>query len=136
MCDSVPGDQYSDGAWADATGQTVAPLLGAGRRVAFLLDTPQPAFDTPECLAEHLSDVGACNSVDHLSDYPGRRDQVQSVLETVGASVVDPIDWFCVGRSQCPAIVGNLLVYRDLTHMTRAYSDHLSPLVEPLLTAT
>ncbi len=134
--DSVPGDQYGDGAWADTTGETVSSFQAAGLRVAFLLDTPQPAFDTPECLAEHLSDVGACNSVDHLSEYPGRREQVASVLETIGATVVDPIDWFCVGRSQCPAIVGNLLVYRDLTHMTRAYSDHLSPLVEPLLTAT
>ncbi len=131
--DSVPGDHYSNGEWADATGKTLATIQQADVPVVFVLDTPQPALDIPECLAEHLGDVGACNSTGHLSDYAGRRDAVQSVLETIGVTVVDPVDWFCVGRSQCPAIVGNLLVYRDLTHMTRAYSEHLAPMIVPLL---
>ena len=131
--DSVPGDQFTNTEWADATGKTISTLQQAGVPVVFMLDTPQPAHDIPECLAEHLGDVGACNSVGHLSDYEGRRDDVQSVLGTIGVTVVDPVDWFCVGRSQCPAIVGNLLVYRDLTHMTRAYSEHLAPMIVPLL---
>jgi peptidoglycan/LPS O-acetylase OafA/YrhL len=131
--DSVPGDQFTNTEWADATGKTLSTFQQAGVPVVFMLDTPQPALDIPECLAEHLGDVGACNSVGHLSDYEGRRDDVQSVLSTIGITVIDPVDWFCVGRSQCPAIVGNLLVYRDLTHMTRAYSEHLAPMIVPLL---
>ena len=131
--DSVPGDQFTNVEWADATGKTLTTIQEAGVPVVFMLDTPQPALDIPECLAEHLGDVGACNSVGHLSDYVGRREDVQSVLGTIGTTVVDPVDWFCVGRSQCPAVVGNLLVYRDLTHMTRAYSEHLAPMIAPLL---
>jgi SGNH domain (fused to AT3 domains) len=118
--DSVPADQYSNAEWADATGKTLAAILKAEVPVVFMLDTTQPALDIPECLAEHLSDVGACNSIDHLSDYDGRRDGVQSVLGTIGVT----------------AVVGSLLVYRDLTHMTRAYSEHLSPMIVPLLNSS
>ncbi len=82
--DSVPGDQFTNGEWADATGKTLSTIKQAGVPVVFMLDTPQPALDIPECLAEHLGDVGACNSVGHLSDYDGRREDVQSVLGTIG----------------------------------------------------
>lgn len=58
--------------------------------------------------------------------------------DSAGARTLDPTSWFCAPRI-CPAIVGNLVVYRDNAHMTPAYSKFLAPLlanvVEPLVGA-
>jgi hypothetical protein len=45
-----------------------------------------------------------------------------------GAQVIDPTSWACPG-TVCPVVVGNLLVYRDNSHLSTAYVDWLAPLL-------
>ena len=51
---------------------------------------------------------------------------------------VDTSDWFC-DEVHCPVVVGNLMVYRDMHHITNAYADSAAPLlrkeIEPFLGA-
>jgi hypothetical protein len=42
--------------------------------------------------------------------------------------VADMTPWFCADGS-CPAVIGNVLVYRDSQHLTRTY---VSTLTAPL----
>jgi hypothetical protein len=47
----------------------------------------------------------------------------------LGAKVIDPRDWFCTA-DVCPAVVSNLLVWKDGSHISTAYSAALTPLLD------
>ena len=49
-----------------------------------------------------------------------------------GFKVVDPVGWIC-SNGTCPAVVGNVLAYRDQTHLTTAFSAWLAPLASTVL---
>ena len=55
-----------------------------------------------------------------------------------GVTFVDTTDWFCTPTS-CPAVIGDLLVLRDETHLTPPMAEFLAPLLDaalaPVLTA-
>ncbi|GIG28895.1 acyltransferase family protein [Cellulomonas marina] len=131
--DTVPGDQVGSGQWGEATGRTLARLTDAGLPVVLLLDTPYPGIDVPECLAGHLADVGACAVPrEDVVPYEQRREAVAAAAAGLGVPTVDPLEWLCTDRT-CPAVVGNLLVYRDASHITAAWSRWLAPLLTPLV---
>lgn len=130
--DSVIGTQVTNPQWGDATSRTLAEIQAQGLPVAYVLDTPMPGDDVPECVATHLDDVGACNLTRARGElYAGRASALDSALSAVGVSVVDPTPWFCVEEA-CPAVVGNTLVYRDGSHMSASYSSVLAPMTAGL----
>ena len=59
--------------------------------------------------------------------------QVRDDFEAKGAPVLRTRQWFCAD-SLCPAVVGNLLVYRDDNHMTMSYSRFVAPLLDTAIT--
>jgi hypothetical protein len=59
--------------------------------------------------------------------YKGRAELLQQTLTAANVTYLDPTNWFCT-KKDCPAIVGNLLVYRDESHISTAYSYYLAPL--------
>ncbi|MGL5810092.1 MAG: SGNH hydrolase domain-containing protein [Nocardioides sp.] len=129
--DAVPGD-IGNLDWAEATSRTMAYLRSERTPVAYLLDTPWPAGNVPECLATHLDDVGACNTpVPATNPFDGRKDAVRASLDEIGVPAIDPERWLCSSQ-ECPAIVGNLLVYRDDSHLTATFSRWLAPMTAPL----
>jgi peptidoglycan/LPS O-acetylase OafA/YrhL len=131
--DQVPGASMSDAAWALATVRTLRGLAATGSTVDFMLDIPVSAQDVPSCVAEHLSEVGPCNiPATGMYLLPKRHDEVAVQVAHAGFTAIEPRGWFCTG-SGCPAIVGNVLVYRNSSHMTATYSRWLSGVVQPLL---
>jgi hypothetical protein len=133
--DSVIGTQTDNGAWGDATVRTVNQLQASGLPVAYVLDTPMPDRDVPECVATHLDNVGACNfGRDRSTLYAGRMRAVQEALTASHVTTIDPTRWLCTSTT-CPAVVGNILVYRDATHMSATYSRWLAPMTRPLFVA-
>jgi hypothetical protein len=58
----------------------------------------------------------------------------RSVTTTAGASYLDISGLLC-SRRGCPAIVGNILVYRDDNHITTFYANWLTPALSAELTA-
>lgn len=128
--------------WADSTARSVRSLEQRGLNVRFLLDTPRPPSSNPECVADHLADVRSCafSVADAYgvagSDYRIRPGLVRSTLTNEGVSIFDPRPLLCsTAEARCPAIVANLLVYRDNSHMSTAYSSFLAPLTEPLFSS-
>jgi peptidoglycan/LPS O-acetylase OafA/YrhL/cellulose synthase/poly-beta-1,6-N-acetylglucosamine synthase-like glycosyltransferase len=130
--DAVAGDQSSS-EWANATARTMAALRARGLPVVYMLDTPMPDQDVPECLAGNLGDVGACTTpLDKSRPWKDRLQAVEkAVKEQSGVTTVDPTDWLCT-KGGCPTIVGNILVYRDDSHMTATYAKWLAPMMKPL----
>jgi hypothetical protein len=64
-----------------------------------------------------------------------RADRIRGELAAAdahGATFVDTTDWFCTPDS-CPAVVGDLLVLRDETHITPPMAEFLTPLLDAAL---
>lgn len=130
--DSVPGNQVTNVEWADATARTMSQIRQTGTPVLYLLDTPVPSGNAPDCVANNLAKVEPCmNMREDAYSFPGRHEQMASTLSVIDVSTVEPIDWFCTDR-KCPVVVGNMLVYRDASHVSTPYSAYLAPAVAPL----
>jgi peptidoglycan/LPS O-acetylase OafA/YrhL len=130
--DLVPGTQFSNSQWADATVTTVNRIRSNGTPIVFIMDTPVPSGNVPDCVARHLSSVSKCNFPRANSyRFAGRHEQVKASLKLAKVTTVEPIDLFC-STTACPVVVGNLLVYRDEAHISTPYSRWLAPMVTPL----
>jgi hypothetical protein len=122
-----------DDAWSAAWRRSLDAVKGPGTDVYFVNDTPWQARNVPDCLSAHLDNPAACaRSRTDAVQFRKRRALVAGVARAEGATVIDPLPWFCTATT-CPVIVGNLLVYKDQHHITTAYSRLLVPLLAEAL---
>jgi len=121
-------------AYADATVATVRTLQRTTTaKIVYMEDTPFPGYNVASCVAAHLDDVKACNiPLSHAYDQPRHQDINQALQKLGGVTLVNPADWICAG-SNCPAVVGNLLVFRDQSHLSVEFSGWLTPMITSLL---
>jgi peptidoglycan/LPS O-acetylase OafA/YrhL len=121
-------------AYADATVSTVRTLQRTtSAKIVYLEDTPYPGYNVAECVAAHLDDVKACNLPLSKAYNQARHKAVNHALEKLGGvTLVNPADWICAD-STCPAVAGNLLVYRDQSHLSVEFSRWLTPMITSLL---
>jgi peptidoglycan/LPS O-acetylase OafA/YrhL len=126
----VKGGQ--DAAWTEAWRVTTRRLSRSGTQVVYINDTPWPKGNVPDCLAEHVRDIQDCAEKTSAAIGKARRPMMSKAVARLGATVVDPMPWFC-SLSSCPVVLGNLLVYMDDSHMTTRYAALLSPLLSEKL---
>ena len=104
--------------------QLLKPLREAGIRVAVVPDTPYPEFSAPDCVQANGPGSPACQFT--VSDAGTAADPLQLAGARVpGVEVLDMSAYFC-RQGICPAVVGNVLVYRD-NHMTNTFAKTLAP---------
>jgi peptidoglycan/LPS O-acetylase OafA/YrhL len=124
---------------ADATTRALAagyrPTLLALRRlvprVAVLVDTPRPPWDVPDCVSKRPLELRRCAFRRPLAVARAR--VVAAGAEHVpGVRVIDATGEFCL-RQLCPAVIGNVLVYRETGHITASYAATLAPWLEAAL---
>lgn len=109
----------------------------AGIRLIGLRDNPR-GDDEPlvrDCLAEHGVGTSLCD-LDRSDVYPA----VSPALTTPGVPEsmvhIDLTQWFCrESDGRCPAVIGNVLVYRDASHLTNTYLLSLRPMLADALRA-
>lgn len=113
-----------DDSWISA----VETLSNAGIAVVAVRDTPRIPQNVPECLAENPTDFIGCGAkrIDLFSDT-SPTDDVDHALP--GVSFLDFTDYFC-DDTYCPAVVGNVIVYKDDNHPTRTFMESLEPYFE------
>lgn len=116
-----------EGVWQD--------LESAGREVVVIVDNPNPRIDVMECVAMNEDSLGECT----FNRAEGEREggtlvQVAAAeaLDTVG--VVDLRDYVCP-RDECPAVIGDTLLYRQGSHLTATYVESLTPRLDEALLA-
>ena len=126
--------QYPAGAdeWAAGTDDAIGRLTAVSANVVVIGDNPASVEDPPACLSEHLDDVSACATPRDDAVRPDRIAAEVTAARTHGARFVDTTDWFCTDDT-CPAVLGNVLVMRDETHITVPMAELLKPLVEAAL---
>ncbi|SDT46741.1 Peptidoglycan/LPS O-acetylase OafA/YrhL, contains acyltransferase and SGNH-hydrolase domains [Pseudarthrobacter equi] len=118
----VPG--YLDG---------IRPFADAGIEILGIRDNPRFTFNMPECVQRNGADAPECNpplaeslvEPSPLENYRGKVD---------GLHLMDMSDFICA-RGVCPAVVGNVYVYKDDNHLSRTYAESMIPMFEQRLLA-
>jgi peptidoglycan/LPS O-acetylase OafA/YrhL len=99
-------------------------------RVIVMQDTPYPTLNVPECLAKNLNNIQNC-SFERKNAYfaSTQRDQDKDIATKSGLRVIDPFDWFCSDKI-CPPIIDNNFVYFDVNHISTAYANYITKLLD------
>lgn len=100
-----------------------------GLEVVAVRDTPWPMIDVPECVESHGPHDRRCGR-DRTEMYPTGPPEVSGRDDLPGnVRFLDFTDALCTAE-HCPAVVGNVLVYRDGSHLTATYARTLAPVLE------
>jgi peptidoglycan/LPS O-acetylase OafA/YrhL len=122
----IVGSQARSIAGTDPNGleKSIASLKVSGATMVFLADAPSPAAkgSIPDCLSEHPTDIERCAipRAEAALDSTGRQTEIKGA-QRAGATVIDPTPWFCTAAS-CPAVVQNVIVYEDSSHISATYA--------------
>ncbi|MFE1079655.1 acyltransferase family protein [Nocardiopsis alba] len=118
------GAEESRQAMSEGMAELWSEVTREGIPVIAVRDTPRTESNVLECLAANTEDLSTCDR--SLEEALEPEDPQKEAAERVdGAELVDLTDRFCV-EDACPAVVGNVVVYRDSHHITRTYSRLLA----------
>lgn len=104
-------------AGSERTYQTLRPLTS---KIVYLLDTPLPKRNIPNCLASTSADKCLADSTLGLP-------------QVAQFEIINPANWLCT--KNCPGIVRGNVAYRDASHISVATSLELSDLLWQALVA-
>jgi SGNH domain (fused to AT3 domains) len=94
-----------------------ATRLAAIAPVTVIRDSPRPPLDVPACVAAELRHLRRC------AFERTRPDAISpSVRGIAGVRLIDPRPELCP-RRLCPAVIGDVLVYRHEAHITATYAS-------------
>lgn len=120
-----PDAQPTLAAMADGLAAYWTDVLRTGSKLVVLLDNPGPDRPMPECVHENLDHLSRCT---FKAVRPGGAPAQRRALRRVPrATVIDMNDVICPGRRQCPPVIGNVMVYRDGSHITDQYATSATP---------
>lgn len=104
-------------------------LAERGIPVVSLANNPSPGGNVYECVAENLEALSECS----FSGGTKTADVQRAAAELVpGTVVVDMNDIICPG-GMCPAVMGEVLVYRQGSHLTKTFVETAGPVLEDRL---
>ena len=111
-----------------AVGRELERLRG---RVVLLVDTPHADVDVPACLSANQSDVGACATPRAIA--LSGHGTIERIAATVaGVPTLDLAPAVCPA-SPCPAVLDDMIVFRDSHHLTATFSAALGPVLDRAL---
>lgn len=103
-----------------------APVLASGSRLVVIRDTPYFGFHVPNCVAKNLTRVSVCD----LNFQTVRRRQ--PAPETIAANKINSVDLldftreFCPDGLRCPAMIDDVIVWRDKHHVADTFARRLT----------
>jgi peptidoglycan/LPS O-acetylase OafA/YrhL len=105
--------------------RTLQSLSAISAHVALIEETPHQRLDPPVCLSAHRNDVRACSSpLSRAINSPFRNLEVRAG-KAAAVNLIDATAWICP-TDPCPVVIGHVLVYRDMHHMTQTFNQALS----------
>ncbi len=108
----------------DGWRSTLDRLEASAERVVLLRDAPKSPDVPGNCLSEAGHDLGDC-----LWEPEERAvldaDITVEIAKELGVDVVDPTKWIC-WEGRCPAVIGDVISYRDSSHLSTVYAAELA----------
>lgn len=101
-------------------------LRDAGIKVAAIRHTPWQGVNVPQCMARPGSSIEQCSTPESQAVHPGTIELAMMMDPSIKA--IDMLPYFCQA-GVCPAVIGNVLVYRDRHHLTATYARSLAPIL-------
>jgi peptidoglycan/LPS O-acetylase OafA/YrhL len=115
----------SEEAMVEGYTATLKKLRSTGAAVALIEDVPHPTKNIPECVSRSLDHLERCASPRSKAlAYPKVNTRVAERVE--GVRLIDPTPVACTEK-RCPAVIGDVLVYRNGAHLTATYVRTLTP---------
>ena len=112
--------------WQAGLERTIARIRSDGDpRVAVIGDMPRSAFDVPVCLSKHRDSILACSTAYGTAVSPTWVAAGATAAAWGQAAFIDPTVWICPTRP-CPPVIGSYLIFRDMQHLTTAFSAALA----------
>ena len=105
-------------------------LTDAGIPVVAIENNPNPSEEVYECVAGNLDTLSQCSFPD-----PGTGSALvqRAATDAVpGTKMLTMTDVICPG-GMCPAVMGNVLVYRQGSHLTKTFIESTREIFEPRL---
>jgi peptidoglycan/LPS O-acetylase OafA/YrhL len=131
MADPAPGPAAFKAIGAGMA-QYWTDLEKHGISVVAIKETPLIDFPVPDCIAKYGQTAPEC-TVSRAKAIPPDPPTIRAAKDTGGKVKVVNMDNFICGPTQCPPVVGNVLVYLDGRHLTAAYAMSLTKYLEPRL---
>ncbi len=126
----------SDEVWRRGLTATLDQVRPNTEKLLIIGDTPLPIHQIPNCLSKQPRNVRGCLAPRMDSVDVSRVQLERQVAGEHDASFVSVSDWLC-GTSECPVIIGNMILYRDNNHISATASRYFAPflaaVVVPLL---
>jgi len=97
--------------WADGSIRTYETLKSLSPKLIYILDTPLPTRNIPDCLVSTSADKCLANSEIGLP-------------QVAPFEIIEPKEWLC--QAVCSAIVRGTVAYRDASHISVATSLELA----------
>jgi hypothetical protein len=105
--------------------------MPAGTEVVVLADTPFHESAPASCLSRNIDQASVCDAALEEAIDPVRAASERKAAADSGAFFVDMNRYLCA--DDCPAIIGDILAYRDSHHLSAPMAEALAPrLVEEL----
>ncbi|KQY49814.1 acyltransferase family protein [Lysobacter sp. Root494] len=124
---SLKDKKPKDSAAALAHGmQELWSQVARGRdKIVVFRSTPWQPTEVRDCFASHPGEADSCTGSQADVMY---QDAMSLLAKSAGYRLVDFTDLFC-RDGKCPAVIGNVFVYRDAHHVTATYMRTMAPLV-------
>lgn len=116
--------EFMDPAWS----QEIKRINDAAIPVVALRDTPRMPEAIPDCLERNQDNYSAC-AAKAADSYQPVSPEAAIAGQVPDTKFLDFSRFFCQGDT-CPAVIGNVMVYKDDNHVTKTYMDSLTPYFE------
>lgn len=114
--------------WAIGIEDTVRTLRELGIDVVVIADTPTFGYSPPDCISANPLDALKCaGQRDETIDSEHQKNEAAAVIAG-GGEYIDLNDYLC-NSSTCPVVLENMILYRDVNHLTTVASAYLAPLI-------
>jgi peptidoglycan/LPS O-acetylase OafA/YrhL len=122
-----PDGARSRGALVDGLAAMWTDLTAAGAQVIVVADNPYPGMNVYECVDEHPDRLTSCTySRERRQTHGGYPAQREAAARQPAATMVDLFDAVCPVEP-CAPVIGDVLIYRQGSHITATYVETLTP---------
>jgi peptidoglycan/LPS O-acetylase OafA/YrhL len=102
--------------------------------IVAIRDNPSMPAGMLTCVSDNPETAAESCTVPRAEALPAFDAQGAAVAQVPRARLVDLTSFYC-SDDECPPVIGNVLVYRDTSHLTASYAATLAPYIEPQIVA-